>query len=73
MESNMIFNASKFKLLQYGKNVDLKESYNYIFYDDKEILMPSNQAEDLGVIGSADDTFSNHIDKVCSKIEQQLG
>ena len=73
MESNISFNASKFKLLQYGKDNDLKESYNYISYDDKEILVPSNNAKDLGITASADGTFSDHIEKVCSKVKQRSG
>ena len=37
-ESNMVFNQSKFKWLQYGKNLNLKEDYNYISPDQNDVL-----------------------------------
>ena len=62
-ENNMKFNKSKFELLGYGKNTDLKKectyfSSNYVANDEKETL------QDLGVQMQNKASFDEQIAKV---------
>ena len=57
--NNMCFNPSKFQLLRYGKNTELKDQSQYLTPDGKPIEA-ENSLRDLGVTMSSDLTFSEH-------------
>ena len=72
-KNNMKFNAKKFVWIQYGKNIPLKNSYNYLSPDMNNLLIPKSEARDLGVYVSCDGSFSDHIEHICSKVKQRSG
>ena len=72
-ENNMLFNSTKFELLQYGKNEDLKNSYNYLSPDHENIIERKNVLRDLGVLMNDDATFEDQINKVCNTVNKKAG
>ena len=58
--NNMRLNSSKFELLCYGNNC-VGDSHNY-FSSSGELIPPSTDVKDLGVMMSASADFSCHID-----------
>ena len=72
-ENNMEYNATKFVLLRYGKNTDLKEDTVYFSGDMDEVIEEKESTKDLGVIMQNDATFSEQIEKVCCKVRQKSG
>ena len=71
--NNMLFNGSKFELLQYGKDEDLKNTYNYLSPESESIIERKESLRDLGVIMNESATFSDHINKVCNTVNQKAG
>jgi hypothetical protein len=63
-DNNMKFNNTKFELLQYGLNVNLKETTNYYGPDGTQINSKTH-VKDLGVTMSNNGTFSEQINKIC--------
>ena len=64
--NNMAFNNSKFELLRYGVNMELKENTNYLSSDGSKIETKTH-IKDLGVIMSSCGSFSEHINRTCKK------
>ena len=62
-KNNLKFNDTKFELVQYGTNNDLKNSYQYET-SEHSVIVPSGCVRDLGVLMSDDCTFDKHIDMV---------
>ena len=58
--NNMKFNITKFNLLRYGPNEDLKRNTSYKNSDDEDI-QEEKSVKDLGVQMSNDLTFTEHI------------
>ena len=71
--NNMTFNGTKFELLRYGYNEDLKNATNYLTPQANDIIEEKETLRDLGVIMNHKATFSDHIDKVCSQVSQKAG
>ena len=71
--NNMAFNGSKFELLRYGYNDELKCATNYLTPEAEDIIEVKNVLRDLGVIVNSEATFKDHIDLVCSKVTQKAG
>ena len=59
-KNNMKFNSTKFNLLRYGQNSELKHSISYKSPDNEEIL-ETEHTKDLGVLMSSNVTFTEHI------------
>ena len=71
--SNMSFNLGKFKWLQYGRNCNLKDSYNYTSADYSKPIIESKEARDLGIIINSKGNFDSHINSLCSQVNQKMG
>ena len=69
----MKFNSSKFHVIQFGRNAELKLDYNYLGPDYQDIIYPSEEVRDLGVTISHEVNYKSHIAKVISKINQKIG
>ena len=72
-DNNMAFNGSKFEVLRYGKNTTLKDSTFYLTPNYENIIEEKESLRDLGIIMANDASFSQHIEKVCSKVKQKSG
>ena len=71
--NNMEFNQKKFVVLRYGKDADIKENTTYFSGDTDEIIEEKESTKDLGVIMQNDANFSEHIERVCSKVRHKSG
>ena len=71
-ENNMKFNSKKFELLRYGPNQEIKENTGYLTPEGETIEQKDN-LRDLGIQMSDNSTFSEHIAKVCKKVNQKCG
>ena len=69
----MKFNISKFNVIKFGRNLDMKDEYNYFGPETDEIMIDNDEVRDLGVIISPDCNYKSHISKVISKINQRVG
>lgn len=63
--NNMTFNDTKFNLVRYGENENLKQ--NEYYTPSGESIKEETTVKDLGVLMSNDLTFSEHIDKATTK------
>ena len=63
----MLFNISKFRWLQLGKNSDLKNDYCYMSEHRDFPIVPSDEVRDLGIIMSQFGDYNAHIDYICKK------
>ena len=71
-ENNMTFNDKKFELLRYGSNQTLKENTFYLS-SDEEVIEEKDNLRDLGLQMNNSATFSDHISRVVSKVQQRSG
>ena len=65
--NNMEFNSSKFELLRYGTNSDLKDATSYISNASTPIE-EKHMTKDLGVIMSNTGAFKDHISKITETV-----
>ena len=72
-DNNMKYNATKFVVIRYGRNQSLKEETIYFTGDTDEIIEEKESTKDLGILMQNDAGFSQHIEKVCSKVRQKSG
>ena len=72
-ENKMKFNGSKFQLLQYGTNEELKNNTVYFTGHMDKIIEQFSSLRDLGVIMTDDGKFQDHIEKVVKKARQKIG
>ena len=70
-KNNMLFNSTKFEVMRYGANSDLKKSTSYFTPDFENIIEEKSSLRDLGIILSNDASFSNHVEHVCTKVRQK--
>ena len=49
-ENNMVFNGTKFQVIRYGQDKDIKDDTNYFTEDTNEIIERFESLRDLGVI-----------------------
>ena len=71
--NNMEFNDSKFQLLRYGHNENLKNETLYFTGNMDQVIMRVSFLRDLGVIMSDNARFEDHIDHVTKKVRQRVG
>ena len=71
-DNNMSFNNSKFQLVQYGRNYELRENYNYMSPDYSEVICGSETVRDLGVHINNAGNYSDHIDIIYKKSKQRI-
>ena len=72
-QNNMVFNGTKFQLIRYGHDEDLKNNTEYFTEGTNNIIERSETLRDLGVILSDDATFKDHIEHVVKKVRQKTG
>ena len=70
--NNMQFNESKFQLLQYGSDKQLKEETHYVGPEGQRITA-KDCVRDLGILMTNDATFTDHIDKAVKAAKQKCG
>ena len=66
-QNNMTFNDTKFEMLRYGRNTELKESTSYVSNTGSPI-QPKASLKDLGVTMSSSGDFKDHIEKVTDTV-----
>ena len=71
--NNMEFNGSKFQVIRYGHNEDIKNDTTYFTGDYNEIIERYSSLRDLGVQLQEDATFKDHIENICKKARQKCG
>ena len=69
----MVFNGTKFQVVRYGYDEDLKNDSLYFTDDTKDIIERFETLRDLGVILSEEATFDKHIEHVVKKVRQKAG
>ena len=69
----MAFNGTKFKVLRYGFNEELKHVSNYMTPEAEDTIDVKSVLRDLGIIMNDQATWKNHVDKVCSQVNQKAG
>ena len=72
-DNNMLFNGSKFQILRYGSNEELKTDTLYFTDNTENIIERFSSLRDLGVILSDDGKFDSHIEKVSKTVRQKVG
>ena len=72
-ENNMVFNGTKFQVMRYGNDEELKNNTNYFTEETSEIIERFENLRDLGVIMSDDGSFDEQIIKVVKKVRQKTG
>lgn len=70
--NNMTFNNTKFELLRYGRNEELKESTSYHTLTGEDIVSKPH-VRDLGIAMSDDATFKLHISNTASSAKKLAG
>ena len=70
--NNMKFNSTKFEVLRYGKNEEMKCGTMYFSAED-DIIEEKDVLRDLGVQMNNKATFDDHIIKVCQTVKQKSG
>ena len=71
--NNMVFNVTKFQVVRYGHDEDLKNDTLYFTDDTTDIIERFETLRDLGVILSEEATFDKHIEHVVKKVRQKAG
>ena len=71
--NNMKFNISKFNVIKFGRNIEMKDDYNYFGPNIEEIMLDNEEVRDLGITISPECNYKSHISKVISKINQRVG
>ena len=69
----MVFNGTKFQVMRYGHDKDIKDDTNYFTEETNEIIERFESLRDLGVILSDDATFDKHVENVVKKVRQKTG
>ena len=72
-KNSMKFNGSKFQLLRYGPNEEIKDNTLYFTGGMEEVIGRVSSCRDLGVIMSDTGRFDDHIDKVTRTVRQRTG
>ena len=67
--NNLQFNDTKFELLQYGTNEEMKTLYNYKS-SSGSVIEKSSSVSDLGITMCDDATFKSHIDEICISVRK---
>ena len=67
-QNDMVFNTKKIKVIQVGRNEELKNNYNYENDIKESPIIPTDEARDLGITISNEGNFNKHIDDVIKKV-----
>ena len=70
---NMVFNGAKFENIRYGENEELKNTCDYLTPDAEDIIERKECVRDLGIKMNDKADFKDHINFVCSKVNQKSG
>ena len=71
--NNMKFNGTKFQLMRFGENDDLKDNTLYFTEEMKEVIERFEIVKDLGVIMNESANFTNHLEHAVKKARQKMG
>ena len=69
----MKFNGSKFEVIRYGTNKEIKENTLYFTPNQENVIEEKETLRDLGVILSSNMKFSEHIDKITATVNKKMG
>jgi ribonuclease P/MRP protein subunit RPP40 len=73
VQNNMELNNEKIFAMKYGRNNEFSNSYDYLLPEENGPIISVSDTKELGVIMSADGTFTKHISNVSSKVRQRIG
>ena len=71
--NNMELNGTKFQVIRYGKNQQIKDDTLYLTGYMSEVIEDFTTLRDLGVILSVDGTFNDHVNHMVKKVRQKIG
>ena len=71
-KNSVKFNANKYELLRYGKELEIKSATTYKSYDDSN-FDDKEQVRDLSIMTSNTDTFTLHIRNIVKKARDKMG
>ena len=69
----MKFNGTKFQVVRYGANENIKNDTTYFTDKMENIIEQFSTVKDLGVILTEDTRFESHIEKVSKTVRQKIG
>ena len=67
--NKMKFNGSKFQVMRYDQNEEIKNSTVYFTAEMEDVILQFDCIRDLGVIVSDDAKFEKNLDKVISTVD----
>jgi hypothetical protein len=70
--NNMVYNGTKFQVIRYGNNTEIKDDTNYFTEDTGEIIERFETLRDLGVILSEEANFKAHVQHVENKVRRKI-
>ena len=70
--NNMVYNGTKFQVIRYGSNKEIKEDTDYFTEDTGEPIERFETLRDLGVILSEEANFKAHIQHVEKKVRRKI-
>ena len=70
-ENNMLFNGSKFEMLRYGKDENLRKNTMYFTPDMEDVIEERDSLRDLGVIMNRSASFKDHVHLVTKKVNKK--
>ena len=72
-ENNMKFNGTKFQLLRFGDNNDIKDDTIYFRDNMSNVIDQFETVKDLGIIMNNQANFNDHLEKAVRKSRQKMG
>ena len=70
--NNMMFNQGKFQVIQFGRDENLKNEYTYLSPDESELIIPTDNVRDLGVIINSRLDYKEHVDTIFKKAKRRI-
>ena len=71
--NNMEYNGSKFVVLRYGQNDQIKNDTTYFSNNMNDVICPQEEHKDLGIKMSDSGNFEAHISGIIKKARQKIG
>ena len=71
--NKMKFNGTKFQVLRYGNNKEVKENTDYFTDNMEDVIKQYSSLRDLGITMSDDARFDQHIENVVRKVRMKIG
>ena len=69
----MKFNATKFEVIKFGSNEELKNDYLYMTPNNDDYIQEIETVKDLGILIDSDLKFTSHVTSVIKKVKQRSG